>query len=52
MHAVLGHFVNSARRWFMVCAVKVIEWTGTLADGEAVFDGLRDVCLGKHHGFA
>ena len=52
MHAVLRHFVDAARRRFLMEAEKLIERAGTLADLVGLFDGFGDVGLGEHHGFA
>src|ERR1700722_9936720 len=52
MHAVLGGFVDAARRRFLVNAVKMIERAGAFADGKTFFDLFRHVGFGEQHGLA
>ena len=49
---MLRHFVDAARRRFVMSAIEMIERAGTFADGKAIFDGLSRISFRKHHGFA
>jgi hypothetical protein len=49
MHTVLRHFVNAARRGFLVGAIEMVEGTGTFSDGKSIFNGFQDISFCKHH---
>jgi hypothetical protein len=49
MHAVLRHFVDAARRRFLVSAIEMIEGTRALPDSKTIFNGFHYVSLGKHN---
>jgi hypothetical protein len=52
VHAVLGDFVDAARRRFLVNAIKMIERARAFTDGVTFFDGLGHVGFGEQHGFS
>ena len=52
MHAVLRHFVDAARRRFLVETEELVQGAGSFADLVGLFDRLGDISLGENHRFA
>jgi len=50
VHAVLGNFVDAARRWLLVYAVEMVERPGAFADGISLLDRFCDVGLREKDG--
>jgi hypothetical protein len=46
MHAMLRHFMDAARRRFVMSAIEMVERAGAFPNGKTFFNGLHYVSFG------
>jgi hypothetical protein len=46
MHAMLRHFMDAARRRFVMSAIEMVERAGAFPNGKTIFNGFHYVSFG------